>query len=183
MGEEGEEGEGNTEELVQEEEAILNAFRPALETDLSRIELADMSNNQLLQRIKELSGFEPKSMQLQAIRAVACFGSSLLVIAPTGYGKSLIINTLPLLSSLRQRTLFIIVPLKHIQKQQLQSVLKLPGGRPTILDAERNTKRLRRDIGQGKFTHGSKTKLSRLAFCYTNIYSASLHEPGSYPLR
>ena len=112
-------------------------------------------------RIKEVTGLEGKEKQVDAIHKVACQLSSLLLIAKTGFGKSLIFNMLPLILPDQLGAVLVIVPLKHIQNQQVDVVNRLPRARGIVLNAESNKRSIRKQISQCEFTHGSLIRALR----------------------
>ena len=80
-------------------------------------------------RIKELWGYPRKSVQVDTILEVGCSQRSVIFVAKTGIGKSLIFETIPLLNPHHPGIALIVMPLKHIQQQQLEKVNRLPGAR------------------------------------------------------
>lgn len=69
--------------------------------------------------VKELYGKDIKDMQTGAIRRLVYDRKDLIFVAGTGYGKSLIFQTAPLIRQDIKRTIcLIIAPLKSIEKDQ-----------------------------------------------------------------
>ena len=68
----------------------------------------------------------------------------MILIAKTGFRKSLIFNILPLLLLGYSSLILIVVPLKQIQRQQVIAVSKYPGRNSVIIDVDYNNLALRR---------------------------------------
>ena len=88
--------------------------------------------------------------QLEAIQ-VLYHKKDVILIARTGFGKSLIFQSLPLLYD--DGIALLIYPLSALEQDQHQDISKLPSARPFILDAYSNTIENRKRIGKGKYTH------------------------------
>ena len=104
-------------------------------------------------KIQELFGIEPRPAQLEAIQHVSAPGSELILIARTGFGKSLIFQAPPLLHS-PAGICMILMPLKALQNEQNEKLYRVPGARPFVLSGDNNNVRNRRAIGSGRYTHG-----------------------------
>ena len=74
--------------------------------------------------------------QLEAIH-ILYQKHDVILIARTGFGKSLIFQSLPLLR--KDGIALLIYPLSALEQDQHQDISKLPGARPFILDARSNT--------------------------------------------
>ncbi len=61
---------------------------------------------------------------------------------------------LPLLFPDNLGIVLVVMPLKQIEQQQEKTVNRIPGGRGIVLDADTNSKGVRRKIALGEFTHG-----------------------------
>ena len=114
-----------------------------------------MTKEYISTRIWELTGFKAKEVQLDAIEAIICQRVSLLLIAKTGFGKSLIFNMLPVVFPDRKQTTLVLVPLKHIGTQQVEAVTRFAGARGFVLNKDSNKKVYRKQIANGDYTHGT----------------------------
>ena len=117
----------------------------------------EMSKNDIRLRIKELFGVEGKSIQVDTIWRVACRQESMILVAKTGIGKSLIFEAIPLLDPADPGIALIVMPLKHIQQQQLAKINQIPGARAAVYDGDHNDERLRYAIAAGHFTHSQSS--------------------------
>ena len=88
--------------------------------------------------------------QLEAIQ-ILYQKQDVILIARTGFGKSLIFQSLPLLR--KDGIALLIYPLSALEQDQYQDIAKLPDARPFILDAQSNTIENRKKVGNGEYTH------------------------------
>lgn len=116
--------------------------------------VTEMSPDDVAFRIEELFGYKPRLVQIETVHAVACQHQSLILVAKTGIGKSLIFEAIPLLDPLRPGVALAVMPLKHIQQQQLGKINKIQGARAAVYDGENCHQDLRYSIAAGYFTHG-----------------------------
>lgn len=109
-----------------------------------------------------------KPQQAEAIRKLAFTKKDLILIAKTGFGKSIVILSLPFLLPLWRRAglveeraiALIILPLKLLQEQQSVLVASIPNGKPFVLQGGiGNTPENRARMGNGEFTHGQSTRV------------------------
>ena len=75
-----------------------------------------------------------------------------MLLAKTGFGKSLIFQLIPFLSS-TPGVVLILMPLKLLQVEQSEMINCIPYGKSIILNGENNTKRVLANITTGGFTH------------------------------
>jgi superfamily II DNA helicase RecQ len=68
-------------------------------------------------RLRELFGFEPREEQVEAITTLAIAQEDLILIARTGWGKSLIFQALPVL---RGGICLMIMPLNLLEEDQVR---------------------------------------------------------------
>jgi superfamily II DNA helicase RecQ len=66
-------------------------------------------------------GYEPHEEQLQAIKTLAVDHKDLILIARTGFGKSMVFQSIPLL---RSGICLIIMPLNLLEDEQVRKVFK-----------------------------------------------------------
>ena len=107
-------------------------------------------------RIKEIGfivfGFTLREEQIDAIWTLYSEQKDHLLLAKTGFGKSLIFQLLPFMYS-ETGVALILMPLKLLQAEQCAMVNGLSGGQGIVLNSENNTKRIRSSIGKGRYTH------------------------------
>ncbi len=114
----------------------------------------EMSYNQVAARMKELHGFDAKSEQVETVMEIGCAQKDRILIAATGFGKSLLFETVPLLDPRRPGIALVVSPLKSISWQEEAKVNALPGARAAVYDGESKSQRLRFEIAAGYYTHG-----------------------------
>ena len=103
--------------------------------------------------ISKLPGlnFDPKKEQVDCIRYLIYSRRNVVLIAKTGFGKSLVMQTV---SILRQNTITLsILPLNEIAKEQVVKIKSL-GGTPLFLNSDipDMNKKIKMAI-EGKYTH------------------------------
>ena len=77
----------------------------------------------------------------------------MILIAKTGFGKSIIFQAAPLMFD-PARIAIIIMPLKALENEQCRKLSKIKGCRSFVLNGDSNTKTHLRMISEGNFTHG-----------------------------
>ena len=110
-------------------------------------------------RVNELFGFEPKNKQVEAIRHLLYDKRDLILIAKTGFGKSIIFQALPLIEEESKQASLIIMPLNLLQEEQAEKLKTIPGAKPFILNGDTNTRKNRHEIGAGAYTHSKRNSL------------------------
>ena len=110
-------------------------------------------------RVNELFDFEPKDKQVEAIRKLLYDKSDLILIAKTGFGKSIIFQALPLIQEELKLASLIIVPLNLLQEEQAEKLKTIAGAHPFVLNGDTNTRKNRREIGEGVYTHSKCSDL------------------------
>jgi ATP-dependent helicase YprA (DUF1998 family) len=110
-------------------------------------------------RVHELFGFEPKNKQVDAIRHLLYEKRDLILIAKTGFGKSIIFQALPLIQEESKQASLIIMPLNLLQEEQAEKLKTIAGANPFVLNGDTNTRKNRREIGAGAYTHGKRSYL------------------------
>ena len=108
-------------------------------------------------RVNELFGFEPKNKQVEAIRHLLYDKRDLILIAKTGFGKSIIFQAL--IEEESKQASLIIMPLNLVQEEQAEKLKTIPGAKPFILNGDTNTRKNRREIGAGAYTHSKRNYL------------------------
>ena len=148
-------------EAEWEEESLTDGHN--LSTEISSIsdntKLEDMTLNQIATRIFEVSGLNGRKEQIEAIHAVACLKESLILIARTSFGKSLVFNMLPLLHPRNTGIVLVVVPLKLIAEQQYEKVNKFPRALSFVYDKNHKSRLDRQRIAAGEYTHGTKLSI------------------------
>ena len=97
-------------------------------------------------------GFPLHDAQVEAISTLFYEQRDLLLLAKTGFGKSLIFQLAPFLSA-RPGVVLTLMPLKLLQAEQSEMINRIPQGRGIVLNGENNNKRVLEDIAQGGYTH------------------------------
>lgn len=94
----------------------------------------------------------PRDEQVRTLRRLIFNRSDVLLIARTGFGKSIIFHAYSLLT--RKITLQ-LVPLNKLGEEQLSDIRKLSGAKPCLLNEKTRTaeRRLIERIEKGEFTH------------------------------
>ncbi|KAL6408078.1 DNA helicase, ATP-dependent, RecQ type [Ilyonectria robusta] len=116
-----------------------------LETAVKRMDDAQLSS-----KIESIVGFRPRAGQVQAIRRLVIEEDDLILIAPTGWGKSVVFQAVPALAG---GICIMIMPLMLLQEDQAAAISRIPGCKPCILNAGTNSKALLDDIKRGAYTH------------------------------
>jgi superfamily II DNA helicase RecQ len=102
------------------------------------------------EQLRRIFGFEPSQDQLRAISWLIFEKRDLILIARTGFGKSLVFQAVALL---RGGVTLIITPLLAIEEEQVADLKKLGGFTPVALNGLTNTPKLLRDIQNGLYSH------------------------------
>jgi len=119
-------------------------------------ELGDFTANStsIANHLQQVFGVTPRPEQLEAIGTLAVNQKDLILIAKTGFGKSLVFNSVPFL---RGGVALIIMPLNVIEEGQTAALLRVTNRAkcsPIILNGDSNTPKLRADIQRGCYSHG-----------------------------
>jgi hypothetical protein len=95
---------------------------------------------------------EPRDEQVDALHSMVFEKKDLLLVARTGFGKSIIFQAFSILA--RAITLQII-PLSKLGEQQVEDIRRLEGTRPCLLsyESKRAEKKLLDQIEEGQYTH------------------------------
>ncbi|KAH6974080.1 P-loop containing nucleoside triphosphate hydrolase protein, partial [Ilyonectria destructans] len=97
-----------------------------------------------------LLNFPPRDGQVEAIRRLAVDQQDLILIAPTGWGKSAVFQAIP---ALRGGICLMIMPLNLLEEGQAKSIARIPNCRPCVLNGQSNKAALLNEIRIGKYTH------------------------------
>lgn len=137
--------------LEQEVNYNMSTFNSIVSGD---VRTEDMTLEQIGQRFFEVSGYQGRPKQLEAIHIVACQRKALILIARTSFGKSLVFNMLPLLHPVLRGIVLVVIPLKHIARQQWERVNLYDRAKAFVYDKDHKSKLDRQRIAAGVYTHG-----------------------------
>ncbi|KAF2669323.1 P-loop containing nucleoside triphosphate hydrolase protein [Microthyrium microscopicum] len=95
---------------------------------------------------------EPKEAQIRALRTLIYGGGDVLLIAKTGFGKSLILHAY---GALTGKITLQIVPLNRLGEDQCNSIKNVEGCTPRLLtgDSKEKIRHLTRRMRRGDFSH------------------------------
>lgn len=97
-------------------------------------------------------GFTLHAAQVDAICTLCYEQRDLLLLAKTGFGKSLIFQLLPFMTP-TPGVVLVLMPLKLLQAEQGALINKLPRGKAMVLNGENNQKDMQLEIAKGGYTH------------------------------
>ena len=111
-----------------------------------------LSTADLEARLRVIHGKTPKAGQLLAIETLFNEEKDVILIAKTGYGKSMVFHSV---SALEEDTMtLMIMPLLALEEGQKQAIKKMQANsNPCILNGETMTKTLLNEIQSGIYTH------------------------------
>jgi len=95
---------------------------------------------------------EPRAEQVRVLRRLVFCKSDVLLVARTGFGKSLIFHAFSVLTG---KITLQIIPLSKLGDEQLNDIQKLPGAKPCLITHEikRTQSKLFDQIREGEYTH------------------------------
>ena len=149
---------------LEMQEGVINRLP---ESERSMPVYGSMNENHVRWRIRELFGHEGRAIQIETVWMVGCRMRSMILIAKTGIGKSLIFEAIPLLDPSQPGIALVVMPLKKIQSQQVEKVNRIEGARAVVYDGEHRDQMLRYRIAAGHYTHSK------------NIRNAPSHIPNN----
>lgn len=97
-------------------------------------------------------GFVLHEEQIDAIYCLYYKSTDLLLLAKTGFAKSLVFQLLPFMTPIPEVVL-ILMPLKLLQAEQCLSINSIPNGKGLILNGKNNRKEVLQDAAKGGYTH------------------------------
>lgn len=97
-------------------------------------------------------GFPLHDAQVEAICTLFYEQRDFLLLAKTGFVKSLIFQLVPFLSA-RPGVVLTLMPLKLLQAEQSGMINQISRGKGIVLNGENNNKRVFEDIARGGYTH------------------------------
>lgn len=97
-------------------------------------------------------GFTLHEAQIDAICTLFYDQRDLLLLAKTGFGKSLIFQLLPFMPP-ATGVVLVLMPLKLLQAEQSALINKIPRGKAIVLNGENNQKDVQLGIARGDYSH------------------------------
>lgn len=120
------------------------------------VSLDGTEQHQLIRRkTQQLFQIDIKSQQLQAIYYLLFQNMDLILIAKTGFGKSIIFQAAPLMTDI-PGICIILMPLKALQNEQCEKLRSVSSASLVVLNGDNNNQVTRRKIGDGLYTHSTK---------------------------
>jgi superfamily II DNA helicase RecQ len=110
-------------------------------------------------RVKQLFQADAKKGQVEALYHLLYDKKDLILIASTGFGKSTIFQSAPLMQDGLRQTALIIMPLKAIEQEQCKSLKNVACAAPFVLDMDTNKRENLLRIGAGEFTHSKNNSI------------------------
>ena len=98
---------------------ILKSLRPHLRFAMAKAVLRASDIPSLRNKLCDLFGYEPHEEQLKAIKTLAVDQEDLILIARTGFGKSMIFQSIPVL---RDGICLVIMPLNLLEDEQVCAI-------------------------------------------------------------
>jgi len=111
-----------------------------------------ISKKQVEDKITEIFKVRPHKEQIDAIHHLLNYREDLILVAKTGWGKSLIFQSIPILRPSKGICLM-IMPLTLLEEDQAKHINAVDGCTACVLNAETNEKYLRQKIKSGEYTH------------------------------
>jgi superfamily II DNA helicase RecQ len=108
----------------------------------------EISIPQLQERLVQVFKFQPHQEQVEAIHHLLTRREDLILIAKTGWGKSLIFPSIPLLHPAKGICLM-IMPLSLLEEDQARQINAIEGCAACVLNASTNSESLRNNIKHG----------------------------------
>ena len=103
--------------------------------------------------IQSRFGYQAKDMQVDALYTLVYSREDLILIARTGFGKSVVFQAAPLMFSPKKSAL-IIMPLNALEEEQCKKLEAVSGCKPFVLNGDSNNFSNLKLIREGTFTHG-----------------------------
>ncbi|KAI1107151.1 hypothetical protein F4804DRAFT_243098 [Jackrogersella minutella] len=83
---------------------------------------------------------QPRVGQVQSIQRVVFRHGDTILVAWTGYGKTIVLQTVSIV--LQDQVIIQLCPLKRLGQDQVDSIAQIPGARLLFIDGETNNKKL-----------------------------------------
>lgn len=123
-----------------------------LESSPSEVELKARQKARCKEMGTIMFDFSLQEAQIRAVWTLFYERKDLLLIAQTGFGKSLIFQLIPFISQ-PPGVVIILMPLKLLQAEQNAMINRLPKGKAIALTGENNQKETQQRIANGYYTH------------------------------
>jgi superfamily II DNA helicase RecQ len=81
----------------------------------------ELCDAELGSEIERVVGFSPRAGQIQAIRKLVIDRKDLILVAPTGWGKSVVFQAIPALAA---GICLMVMPLTLLEEDQVSSMLR-----------------------------------------------------------
>lgn len=136
----------------------MNCSNPSIYTVCNSNVVPDPSESRkyIKDIVRECFGMIAKEEQVEVLRNLVFDKQDTILIAKTGFGKSLIFLATPPIVG-HDSTAVIVMPLLELEAEQCRKLQKIAGCRPFVLNGESNTTQNRQDVKIGKYTHGAYT--------------------------
>lgn len=120
--------------------ALIERFSQADAVD-HQIQIIESCLRKLLSVTHPNKNYQPHALQILVLRRLIFGVGDTLLIARTGFGKSMILHAYSIMTGL---TTLQITPLNKLGEEQVQSISRIPLASPCLLNSE--TKRTERDV-------------------------------------
>ena len=108
---------------------------------------------EIFDRTKNLFGVNLKPKQEEAIRSLIVDNRDTVLVAGTGFGKSIVFQATPLLFPVARLAL-LLMPLRGLEDEQAAKLCRVEGCLPFVLNGDNNTLDNLNKIRHHSFTHG-----------------------------
>lgn len=122
-----------------------------IQQKFAKITTKDKQLDCIKEAVKLVFGFQGKSDQVESIWSLLVQREDRILVAKTGYGKSVVPQLLPLL--VKNSIVLILLPLNALGAEQLGDIEKLPLAKPIWLHAGNNNLSTLQRIKAGIYTH------------------------------
>lgn len=112
----------------------------------------EAQNSSITNGVLSSFGFDAKPKQIEAIYSLVVERKDTILIAQTGFGKSLVFQVIPLLYPV-PRVALLIMPLLALQDEQARKMSSIRGCRPFVLNGDNNNTSNLERLRNGSFTH------------------------------
>ena len=102
-------------------------------------------------------GFRLKRAQVDALHHLLCDRMDLILIAKTGFGKSILFQAAPLMFS-PCKSVLIIMPLIALEEEQCEKFTLIDNCRPIVLNGDNNNLSTLTAIRHSRYTHDKSNK-------------------------
>jgi superfamily II DNA helicase RecQ len=145
------ESKGERERQKQETRTNEGSALMKIQRKFSMLTSKDRQLDCLKEAVELVFGFQGKSDQVESIWSLLIQREDRILVAKTGYGKSVVPQLLPLI--MKNSTVLILLPLNALGAEQLGDIEKLPLAKPIWLHAGNNNLATLQKIRAGLYTH------------------------------